>query len=145
MFKITIQQDDFCDEEIIIKCREINDEVLNIVNSLKKNEAVMLGLRDGRTFRLNIKDIYYIESVDGKTFICLQQSVYESKLKLYEAEEMLRGTKFFRCSKSMILNAAKIKSVSPSVNGRFEAKLNNGESAVISRQYVSNLKTMLGM
>ena len=45
----------------------------------------------------------------------------------------------------MIINLAKIRSVSPSVNGRFEAKLLNGEVAVISRQYVSVLKRKLGM
>ena len=48
-------------------------------------------------------------------------------------------------SKSMILNIGKIRSVSPSVNSRFEAKLANGETAIISRQYVPTLKKKLGM
>lgn len=45
----------------------------------------------------------------------------------------------------MILNISKIRSVSPSINGRFEAKLTNGETVIISRQYVPNLKKRLGM
>ena len=45
----------------------------------------------------------------------------------------------------MILNISKIRSVAPSVNGRFEAKLLNGESVIISRQYVPVLKKKLGM
>ena len=45
----------------------------------------------------------------------------------------------------MILNIGKIRSVSASMNGRFEAKLLNGESVVISRQYVPKLKEKLGM
>lgn len=96
-------------------------------------------------FQIELKDIYYIESVDNKTYICMQKNVFESKLKLYEVEELTQNTKLFRCSKAMILNLSKIRSVSPSVNGRFEAKLLNGESVIISRQYVPNLKKLLGM
>lgn len=50
----------------------------------------------------------------------------------------------FRCSKSMILNAGKIDYVLPSLSGRFEAVLDNGEKVIISRQYVSTLKRLLG-
>ena len=146
MFKITIKQiDKSREEEIIVNCHEIDDEVVSIVNMLRKSENVLLGSRDNKTFRIPIKDIFYIESVDNKTFIYLIDAVYDSKQKLYELEELLSGTKLFRCSKSMILNIAKIRSVSPSVNGRFEARLTNNENVIISRQYVPNLKKRLGM
>ena len=146
MFKVTIKQIDANeDEEIIVKCHEINDEVLSVVERLKRNENILLGNKDNEVFRIDLKDVYYIESVENKTFICLQKNVFESKLKLYEIEEMTQNSKLFRCSKAMILNIAKIRSVSPSVNGRFEAKLTNGESVIISRQYVPVLKKRLGM
>ena len=106
---------------------------------------VMLGSKNGETFRIGLRDVYYIESVDNKTFICLQKGVFESKQRLYELEELTLGTKLFRCSKSMIVNIGKIRSVSASVNGRFEAKLLNGETVIISRQYVPELKKRLGM
>ena len=146
MFKVTINQIDANkSEEIVINCHEINDEVLKIVEKLKKSETVLLGSKDSEMFQIELKDIYYIESVDNKTYICMQKHVFESKLKLYEVEELTQNTKLFRCSKAMILNLSKIRSVSPSVNGRFEAKLLNGESVIISRQYVPNLKKLLGM
>lgn len=146
MFKITINQIDAGeDEEVVIRCHEITDEVLSLVGKLKKSEAILLGVKDGETFRIPLKEVYYIESVDNKTFICAQKSVFESKQKLYEFEELTVGTKLFRCSKSMILNIGKIRSVAASVNGRFEAKLFNGETVIISRQYVPDLKKRLGM
>ena len=146
MFKVTINQIDADkNEEIVINCHEINDEVLKILEKLKKSETVLLGSKDSEMFQIELKDIYYIESVDNKTYICMQKNVFESKLKLYEVEELTQNTKLFRCSKAMILNLSKIRSVSPSVNGRFEAKLLNGESVIISRQYVPNLKKLLGM
>lgn len=146
MFKITIKQvDKTSEEEIIIRCHDIDDEVLSVIERLKKSESVLLGSRDNEVFRIAPKDIYYVESVDNKSYICMQKGVYESKLKLYEIEDLLQSTRLFRCSKSMILNVSKIRSVSPSINGRFEAKLLNGESVIISRQYVPNLKKLLGM
>jgi DNA-binding LytR/AlgR family response regulator len=45
----------------------------------------------------------------------------------------------------MILNAEKIDYVRPSLSGRFEAVMSNGEKAVVSRKYVSDLKRKLGV
>lgn len=146
MFKITITQIDKTEnEEIIVRCHEIDEEVIGIVERLKRNNNILLGSKENEVFRINYKDIFYIESVDNKTFICLKENVYESKLKLYEIEQQLQNTGFFRCSKAMILNIAKIRSVSPALNGRFEAKLFNNETVIISRQYVPLLKKKLGM
>lgn len=146
MYKITIEQiDPDKEEEIVIRCHTLSDEVNAIINKLRRSESILLGSKDGETFRIAVKDIYYIESVDNKTFICVQNDVFESKQKLYELEELTLGTKLFRCSKSMILNIGKIRSVSAAMNGRFEAKLLNGEAVIISRQYVPKLKEKLGM
>ena len=129
MFKVTITQIDKREEqEVVVRCHDINGEVVSIVEKLKNGDSILLG-----------------ESVDNKTYIYLQKDVFETKLKLYELEEKLKGTKLFRCSKSMILNIAKIRSVSPSVNSRLEASLINGEKVIISRQYVGTLKKILGM
>ena len=116
-----------------------------ILHKKKTNENIILGSKDNEMFRLTVRDIFYIESVDKKTFIYGKDNVYQSKLKLYELEEQLGGTKMFRCSKAMIVNLGKIRSVAPSVNGKLDAKLANGETVVISRQYVQALKKRLGM
>ena len=146
MFKVTITQIDKREEqEVVVRCHDINGEVVSIVEKLKNGDSILLGIKDGKTFQINVKDIFYIESVDNKTYIYLQKDVFETKLKLYELEEKLKGTKLFRCSKSMILNIAKIRSVSPSVNSRLEASLINGEKVISSRQYVGTLKKILGM
>ena len=146
MFKITLKTVPPAEEEeIIVKCHEVSDEVLSVLEKLKSDEALMLGIRDGEVFRIPVKDVFYAESVDNKTYLYLRQNVYETKLKLYEIEERFRATKLFRCSKSMIVNIAKIRSVAPSVNGRLEAKLQNGEVVLISRQFVLAFKQKIGM
>ena len=146
MLKITLQTVPPAEEEeIIVKCHEVSDEVLSVLEKLKSDEALMLGIRDGEVFRIPVKEVFYAESVDNKTYLYLRQNVYETKLKLYEIEERFRATKLFRCSKSMIVNIAKIRSVAPSVNGRLEAKLQNGEVVLISRQFVLAFKQKIGM
>jgi DNA-binding LytR/AlgR family response regulator len=132
-------------EEILIRCHEVDDEIKEIVNKLKTVNPIVLGYQNDRVYRIELKDIYYFEAVDGKVFLYCKDSVFEVKQKLYELEELLKGKNCFRASKSTILNIGKIASIYPSISGRFEAVLDNGERAVVSRQYVPVLKTMLGL
>ena len=149
MFRVSIEPIDKTKaEEIIIKCHEVNDEVLSIVDKLKNNDKkanTITGIKGDDIYSIKLKDIYYIEATENKTFIYLKDDCYESKLKLYEIENELKDLSFFRCSKSMILHYSKIECVTPAFNGRFEAKLKNGEKVIISRQYVPVLKEILGI
>jgi len=132
-------------EEILIRCHEVNDEIYEIVNRLKTENLIVLGYQNDRVHRIKLSAIYYFEAVDGKVFLYCKENVFEVKQKLYELEELLQGKSCFRASKSTILNIAKISSINPSISGRFEAVLDNGERAVVSRQYVPVLKNMLGL
>lgn len=144
--KISIQEiSRELEEEILIRCHEVDEEIHEIVNKLKTEPSIILGYQDEQVHRMNLRDIYYFEAVDGKVFLYCKDNVFEVKHKLYELEEVCKEKNFFRATKSTILNIAKISSVHPSLNGRFEAVLDNGERAVISRQYVPVLKKMLGL
>jgi len=132
-------------EEILIRCHEVDDEINEILNKLKTENIIVLGYKNDKVHRISLRDIYYFEAVDGKVFTYCRDNVFEVKQKLYELEEICKGKNCFRASKSTILNLTKISSVYPSISGRFEAVLDNGERAVISRQYVPVLKNMLGL
>ncbi len=131
------------EEEIVIRCHEIGDEVLRVINRLKSAEETIIGYEGTKIHRIAPKDIYYFEAVDNKVFIYCRSQVFETKQKLYEIEQMYGGGYFLRTSKSVIMNIKKIKYVSPSYNGRFEACFDSGEKQIISRQYVSDLKKKL--
>lgn len=133
------------EEEIIIKCHEVDHEINEIINKLKTENLILLGHQNDSIHRIKLSDIYYFEAVEGKVFIYCRDNVFEVKQKLYELEELCRGNNCFRASKSTILNITKISSVYPTISGRFEAVLDNGERTVISRQYVPVLKKMLGL
>ena len=133
------------EEQIIIRCRNLDDTVLKLISELKAGQKKLTGIKDGMITMIDAKNVYYFEGVDNKVFIYCKQTIFESKLKLYEIEENYEASNFFRASKSVILNITKIKSLSPAFSGRFEALLFNGEKVVISRQYVPELKKRLGL
>ncbi|MBO5209521.1 MAG: LytTR family transcriptional regulator DNA-binding domain-containing protein [Lachnospiraceae bacterium] len=133
------------EEAIIIRCRSVDESVLQLINTLKAKQEKLAVRQGDKIVQINPQGIYYFEAVDNKVFLYLEQNVYETKLKLYEVEKQYAGTDFFRVSKSVILNLSKVKSFSPSFNGRFEALMKNGERIMISRQYVPLLKARLGI
>ncbi|MDR0267211.1 LytTR family DNA-binding domain-containing protein [Paenibacillus sp.] len=144
--KISIEEiENQQEEEIIIRCHEVNEEILRLLRRIKVKDKMLIGFHEDSIHQIKFSDVYYFESVDNKVFIYCKTQVYESKQKLYELEELCEGSKFFRASKSSIINIAKISYIKPSISGRFEARMDNGESVMVSRQYVPVLKTMLGI
>lgn len=133
------------EEEIIIRCHEMNEEVMALLHKLKVSGEKLCGSLGDKIYRLRLSDIYYFETVDQKSFLYCENQVYETKLRLYEFEELAAGTQFFRASKSTVVNAEKISHIRPSLSGRFEAVMDNGEKLLVSRSYVPSLKKVLGL
>lgn len=130
-------------EYIEIGCHKQDGNINEIVTFIKSGQGAVEGTKDDRQYRLPVVDIFYIESVDDRTFIYLEKDCYESRKKLYEFEEVLALQRFARISKSVIINLMKIVSIAPALNGRFRCKLTNGEEVIISRKYVPEIKERL--
>lgn len=143
--KITILENEHQAEiEIVIQCRENNEQVAKLVASLSNYDKKLTGIKDGKTFVLDSAEILYFDSVDKKTFAYTAAEVYETGLRLYELAERL-PQHFFRASKATIINIDKIKSISPDFGGRFEVTMISGERMAVSRQYAHDLKAKLDM
>lgn len=144
--KITIQD---CgvgeEEEIIIRCRNVDEQMLQMIHAIKAGHEKMTVFQDDKLFQISPQEIYYFEAVDNKVFVYMAKEVYETKQKLYEIEERFQNTDFFRASKSTIINLANVRNLSASIGGRFDACMKNGERLVVSRQYVPELKRKLGL
>ncbi len=141
--KIVIE-DSQDEEEVIIRCREMSEDLLHIISLLRAVKNTVIGYEGDNIHRFRPSEVYYFEAVDNKVFLYCKKSVTESRQKLYEIEETLCGAGFLRVSKSVVLNLSHIQYLSPAFSGRFEATLDNGEKVIISRQYVSELKKLLG-
>ena len=143
--KIIIQEPPSGEEDsVIISVRAMTDNIVQAINILKSPDTITV-YADEQAFMLPLRDIYYAESVDSKTFVYTQKNVYRSKLRLYELEELLSSGDFLRISKQILVNVKKIRSVAAAGGGRFQAALVNNEKVIISRQYVPLLKERFGL
>ena len=104
-------------------------------------DEVLQTIKDNSMFSEGDKVIVAVSG--GADSMSLLNILYEIKNKLYELDELYHKRQFFRCSKSVLINLLKVESVKPALNGRFTAKLSNGEQIIISRQYVAELKRIL--
>ena len=132
------------EEQAVIKAVEITDEIRGAIELLEGESKGFAVSRDGQTYIIKASAVYYIESVDKKTFVYTKQGCYDCKYRLYELEVMLGGY-FMRCSKSMIINLRKIKNVKSQMSGRIDATLLNDEVVIISRGYVKEVKRRPGL
>ncbi|MBR2582463.1 MAG: LytTR family transcriptional regulator DNA-binding domain-containing protein [Oscillospiraceae bacterium] len=130
-------------ELVLIRCRAVTENVREIAAFVKSRQGSLTGTQAAKQYELAVSDLYYIESVDGKTFLYTKDQVYETPYRIYELESLLRAKAFLRVSKSTLLNLMKIRSIRPALNGRLAAMLQSGEEVIISRNYVKDLKSAL--
>ena len=131
-------------EQALIRAVEKTADILNAIDLLENGSGGIAVMKDRSTFFCRLTQIYYIESVDKRTYVYTRDGCFESRDRLYELEEKL-GTYFVRNSKSMIVNLRKVRNVSAEPGGRMVAVLLNDERVIISRSYVKDIKRRLGI
>ena len=136
--------DSYENESAVINAFEVTEDIRNAVDILRNNGSSIPVISEGETLMVQTSSIYYVESVDKRTYVYTKDECHETRYRLYELEEIL-GINFLRCSKAMIINIKKIRSVRAEVNARLSAEMLNGERLIISRGYVKDLKKKLGV
>ena len=143
--KVTIKKDIESGTQVEIHCKEVTGETERLERYISRFDERITGSSEGQTYSIDINAILYIESVDKKTFLYTHGNVFLTEKRLYELESILDEKTFFRCSKSVIVNLEKIKSLRPEVTRNIRATLENGEIIVISRRYATSLKKLIGL
>lgn len=144
--KIKIQETAGLQEtEVIINCRQTDESILKMLAMLRVFDKKITGLKNGETFLMDAAAVLYIDTVDKKTFLYTDKEVYETPLRLYELEERLQSCDFVRISKAGLVNFNQIKSLRPDMGSRMRLTMNNGETVIVSRQYVPEIKKKLGI
>lgn len=145
ILKVEIKKvNSYDDEHAEVSVVEVTDTIQSAIDTLENNCRVIAARYNGQTVMCQIDKIYYIESIDKRTYIYTKDNTLEVSYRLYELESELTRN-FFRAAKAMIINIRKIKSVKSEINGRMMAELLNGEQVIIARSYVKELKERLGI
>ena len=132
--------------KVIVLTDRMTDEVNEIVRKISEAEPAMLaGFREDTVTVLDPEEIYRIYAANGKVFAVTAKEEYSLRMRLYEAEERFRGSSFVRISNSEMINLKTVRSFDLSLAGTICVSLKNGETAYVSRRYVSRIKEALGM
>lgn len=145
--KIRVELDNKIKEnEVIIKCNELNEEVKNIQIVLGEMllEKKHITFYKGETeYYFSLEEILFFETEESGICAHTIDNIYNVKYKLYELEELLPGY-FMRVSKSTILNTNHIYSITRSLSSSSKVEFQNTHKQVyVSRYYYKPLKIKL--
>lgn len=132
------------DEQVVLECVSMTPEFEDIRNYCLTKGNYLIGFGENAEVKqINFDDIFYIEAVGKKVFAYTKDSFFEIRERLYEVEEKLNPHKFVRCSKAFLISLLKVDSIRPALNGRYCARMENGEDIIISRKYVQAVKKII--
>ena len=141
--KYTIEHISDGENEVIVRYSTFTSEIEQIVGILKNEKRRLIGTIGSEKILVELSDVLYIESVDGKSFAYTDCDVIKLEYTLMQLEQMIQEINFFRCSKSMIINIDKVKSLRSLASNRIDATMCNGEHVMISRTYASDFRKRL--
>ena len=143
--KITLESVVLPETEVIIRGDVTSEEVVSLLQSLKKcNSRKIILFKDEEQYLVDVSEIVFFEVYNNKTYAYLMQDVYDAKHKLYELKELLDSHLFVQINKSVIVNMNYIKSIQAEFSGNYRVKLKNRkESLTISRKYFKDFKEQI--
>ena len=143
--KVRLEIDEQAKEpEIIVRCREDSGEMIRtaILEVIGQQNKLPF-LQDGREYYVPVEDLLFLESVDGRTYAHTVGAIYETRMRLYELENILPGS-FVRVSKSTIANTRQILSITRNLTGPSLIEfLSSHKRTNASRGYFKQLRNKL--
>lgn len=114
---------------------KIDDETNAVLDRLRDTLRYIEGMCDEKKVTIALTDIFYIETVDRKTYAYTKDACVEIKETLRDIFEEYSGIGFARISKSTIVNIYKIKKLQGDLNMRVIIFLKNDEKLIMNRSY----------
>lgn len=141
--KIRIELDETLqEEEVIIRCRSLSEQVQQIQRAISDSitsKNKMEFTKGERQYFLPLDDILFFETDGGMVAAHTTQDMFQTRLKLYELEEILPGH-FMRISKSSILNTNLVYAISRNLTASSVVEFQSSHKQVyVSRNYYKAL------
>lgn len=145
--KVKIETDcNISENEVIIRCNSLNDDILRLQNLINGSDANMKSpvfYKNEKEYYLPLEKILFFETDSGIVNAHTVNDLYFVKNKLYELEEILPGF-FARVSKSTILNTHAVYSVTKNITSSSIVEFENTHKQVyVSRYYYKPLQEKL--
>lgn len=141
--KYTINQISSGEDELMLNYTSKTPEIETIIQFMNSRQKRLVGKIDDENVVINPDDILYAEVVDDKTFVYTIDQVVRINMGLTSLTELLHDVKYFRCSKSMMVNINKVEKLKSLSSNRIDAIMQGGEHILISRTYASDFRRIL--
>lgn len=125
---------------VIVEYPEYDQTVERLVNKIKNLSISFTGKADGKTFSIDISDIYYIENVERKIFLYSKKDIYRFDGNMTDIDQAIVDTDLVRISRTCFMNVSHLREIMQMKNSRLEAVLDNGEKLIVSRKYLKDIK-----
>lgn len=146
MLKIRIELDSNGEEEVIIRCRELSSNIIElqqILTEATNKSKQMILYKNDTEYYLEIDQILFFETENSMVLAHTDKDVFETRMKLYELENILGGG-FLRISKSAIVNINKIYAISRNLTASSVIEFQGTHKQIyVSRAYYKALKMKL--
>lgn len=141
--KVKIEIDEgIREEEIVIRCSHLREEIIDLQNYIsKKNSGKQyLSLHAGETdYYIPVHDIYFFETEGREIRAHTANKLFVCPYKLYELEDLLPGC-FMRISKSSIVNLDYIYSITRNLTASSILEFTGSQKhTLVSRGYYKAL------
>ena len=145
--KIRIEIDDnLTEEEIVIRCRKLDDSITGIQRAIEEASIRKKGFvfyKGNTEYYMPLEKILFFETENNSVNAHTVDDVFETHYKLYELEEVLPGH-FMRISKSAIVNTERIYSINRNISASSAIEFSQSHKQVyVSRSYYKLLKQKL--
>ena len=141
--RIDVKQITDGEESICIRYKERSPVIDRILGILNSEENRIWGKSDDGSVGIGLSEILYLESVDDKVFVYTPDKVARIDGTLNSFMTEPADETFFRCSKSIVINVNRVRSLKSLSSNRIDATMDGGEHIIISRRYASGFRKFL--
>lgn len=143
--EIKIQLDSrYTDPEVCIFTAAVTEEIQQLLSRLSEDlpHTIVCYDKDSAVL-VEQEQLIRIYGANQKVYAQTELGEFTLRRRLYEMEELLDSGKFVRISNSEIVNLRFVRRLDLSITGTIGMQLKNGETAYVSRRYLSRIKTLL--
>jgi len=138
--------DNSSEDEVIIRCREVNSHIQKIQKMLMAEAPQPLGLtffKDDKEYYFPLQNIIFFETAGDTVYAHTAADAFRIKFRLYELEKLLPAA-FVRISKSNIVNTKHILAISRNLTSSSLIQFYKSHKQVyVSRHYYKALREQL--
>lgn len=93
---------------------------------------------------VNINEINYVGTIDGKTVIVTNNQKYQISEPLVNIEKKIQHPSFVRVHRSFLVNINTISEIEPWFHSTYNLIMSDGSKVPVSRTFTKDLKQILG-